>query len=319
MAEHTGFDALTKASQLGLLCGAAEGRRDFLRAFQEWSGADSALLLVGEDIELLSWEGSIPSADQLPDGPAFGPCRDGWMPGWGLTWTGEAGALVACWQVEPPEGEGLARVLGSAVDAISSALGRLQATPVPPGGSAWRRCNVPLIYLDDEGAVLEANPAAVRKLELDESLELPEWLEERVDERIIALRRSGLEPGASGDYSYLRPAGNTFHRIGLAPLDQMGPGGASWLLSVERGGPGLDERIRLAEIAYGLTPREGEILSCLAEGLSNKAIATAIGIREPTVKFHLVSVMRKSGTSSRTDLLAGLYGLKTTEIPAGAL
>ena len=50
-----------------------------------------------------------------------------------------------------------------------------------------------------------------------------------------------------------------------------------------------------------LSPRELEVLSMLAEGLSNKLIAHRLGISEHTVKFHVTSIMAKLGAGSRTD------------------
>ena len=39
-----------------------------------------------------------------------------------------------------------------------------------------------------------------------------------------------------------------------------------------------------------LTPREREILGCLGDGQSNKAVARRLGISQHTVKFHLEAV-----------------------------
>ncbi|UCF60406.1 MAG: response regulator transcription factor [Anaerolineaceae bacterium] len=50
-----------------------------------------------------------------------------------------------------------------------------------------------------------------------------------------------------------------------------------------------------------LTLRELEVLSLLAEGLTNKAIAQHLGISEYTVKFHVNTIFRKLGAQSRTE------------------
>ena len=50
-----------------------------------------------------------------------------------------------------------------------------------------------------------------------------------------------------------------------------------------------------------LTPRERDVLALLAEGLSNKAIAKALGISDQTVKFHLNTLLGKLGATSRTE------------------
>ena len=50
-----------------------------------------------------------------------------------------------------------------------------------------------------------------------------------------------------------------------------------------------------------LTGRELDVLTALADGLSNKAIAGRLGISDETVKFHLTAIFGKLGASNRTD------------------
>ncbi len=50
-----------------------------------------------------------------------------------------------------------------------------------------------------------------------------------------------------------------------------------------------------------LTEREQQILQCLADGLSNKAIARDLGITSTTVKVHVKNVMRKLNLASRLE------------------
>lgn len=57
-----------------------------------------------------------------------------------------------------------------------------------------------------------------------------------------------------------------------------------------------------------LTLREGDILKCLTEGLSNKQIARRLGIREATVKIHVKSLIGKLGVANRTQ--AALWGVR---------
>lgn len=49
-----------------------------------------------------------------------------------------------------------------------------------------------------------------------------------------------------------------------------------------------------------LSDREFEVLSLMAKGKNNKAIATELNITENTVKFHVTNVMIKLGASDRT-------------------
>ncbi len=53
-----------------------------------------------------------------------------------------------------------------------------------------------------------------------------------------------------------------------------------------------------------LTPREGEILGHVAEGMSNKVIARRLGISAHTVKYHLEAVFAKLDVNSRAEALS---------------
>jgi len=62
--------------------------------------------------------------------------------------------------------------------------------------------------------------------------------------------------------------------------------------------------VQEAEALTLLTPREAQILDAIADGLTNKAIARRLGISLHTVKFHVESVFRKLGASTRTEAVA---------------
>jgi DNA-binding CsgD family transcriptional regulator len=53
-----------------------------------------------------------------------------------------------------------------------------------------------------------------------------------------------------------------------------------------------------------LTPRELEVLTLLAEGLSNKAIARRLGISVHTAKFHVGALIDKFDAVGRTEAVA---------------
>jgi len=50
-----------------------------------------------------------------------------------------------------------------------------------------------------------------------------------------------------------------------------------------------------------LTPREAEVLSLMAEGLSNKLIADRLKISDHTVKFHVNAILGKLDAETRTE------------------
>jgi DNA-binding NarL/FixJ family response regulator len=57
-----------------------------------------------------------------------------------------------------------------------------------------------------------------------------------------------------------------------------------------------------------LSKREMEVLGQLTKGMSNKEIATSLGISHQTVKNHVTSILRKLDVDDRTQ--ATLYALK---------
>ena len=68
------------------------------------------------------------------------------------------------------------------------------------------------------------------------------------------------------------------------------------------------ERRDGAGAADGLTPRQREIATLVAEGLSNKQIARRLSIERATVKNHVHSILLKLGVSRRDQVAARLDG-----------
>ena len=57
----------------------------------------------------------------------------------------------------------------------------------------------------------------------------------------------------------------------------------------------------------GLTPKERQIAWLLRQGASNKQLALELDVGLPTIKTHLIHLFRKTGVSSRTELVAALF------------
>jgi DNA-binding NarL/FixJ family response regulator len=73
-----------------------------------------------------------------------------------------------------------------------------------------------------------------------------------------------------------------------------------------------------------LTAREREILTLVAEGLTNATIGKQLWVTEQTVKFHLSNIYRKLGVSNRTEAsrfvhVAGPARPRLVEAPAARL
>lgn len=55
---------------------------------------------------------------------------------------------------------------------------------------------------------------------------------------------------------------------------------------------------------HPFSPRELEVLTLAAQGLTNKEIAYRLGISSRTVQFHMNSIFNKTTTESRTEAVA---------------
>jgi DNA-binding NarL/FixJ family response regulator len=66
-----------------------------------------------------------------------------------------------------------------------------------------------------------------------------------------------------------------------------------------------------ADIIATLTARERDVLTCVAQGLPNRAIADQLGITERTARTHVSNILAKLGLASRTQaaLFAVQHGL----------
>jgi len=63
------------------------------------------------------------------------------------------------------------------------------------------------------------------------------------------------------------------------------------------------QRTQLKALFASLTPREGEVLDLVVEGMSNKAIANSLGLSAKTVEVHRAKVMEKMHARSVADLV----------------
>src|SRR5579862_5136072 len=76
-----------------------------------------------------------------------------------------------------------------------------------------------------------------------------------------------------------------------------------------------DDSSATAAKAAGLTTRELAILTALAQGMSNAAIAKQLWVAPQTVKFHLTNIYRKLGVANRTEAARYAYQQGLVESP----
>jgi DNA-binding NarL/FixJ family response regulator len=108
---------------------------------------------------------------------------------------------------------------------------------------------------------------------------------------------------SDGDIVRALAAGATGYLLKDAPRDEL----ARAVRAAARGETALAGPVaaRLARRAGGpvapaLTPREAEVLGCVARGLSNPDIGRELFISEATVKSHVTRIFEKLGVGDRT-------------------
>ena len=70
--------------------------------------------------------------------------------------------------------------------------------------------------------------------------------------------------------------------------------------------------------ALGLTPREAEVLSLLAEGATNDEIARALVVSLSTIKAHVHSVLKKLDVRNRQEAALVYLTGRGNELPVYA-
>ncbi len=73
-------------------------------------------------------------------------------------------------------------------------------------------------------------------------------------------------------------------------------------------GPAKPEDVAWLNVAaYGLSPREEEVIGLLVRGFTNRQISSALFISEHTVQRHISNISEKVGVRSRKNLLKRLF------------
>jgi DNA-binding CsgD family transcriptional regulator len=170
-----------------------------------------------------------------------------------------------------------------------------------------------VLVLDNKGVVVEHTPAAKRYLEeLDdlgpgwqegEGLPVAVWM-------VVGALRCTLDPQSDRDLVRV-PCLSVKTRAGRwltlqAALTEAKPGSPSQkMIVIEPTGPKQIAWLRAA--AYGLSPREREIVDLVLRGASRKQIAAMLYISEYTVQDHLSNIFDKVGVRGREALIKRLF------------
>ena len=74
-------------------------------------------------------------------------------------------------------------------------------------------------------------------------------------------------------------------------------------IDADAAAPSSMRRIRAAEMVKALSPRQGQVLKLVANGLLNKQIAADLNLAEKTVKMHRAILMNRLGLHTTADLI----------------
>ncbi|GLY75003.1 helix-turn-helix transcriptional regulator [Actinoallomurus iriomotensis] len=167
------------------------------------------------------------------------------------------------------------------------------------GDAAAGPAEAGVLLLDQDLRLLLENPAA--KLWRDELA--PSGAELPIAVMEVAARVRGAVLPA---YARVRGRSGRWLSVQASPLSG-GPNPAAVAVTMHPA-PAAD----VAEVlllAYGLTPRERDVLARVVAGLPSRAIATELHITAATVQDHLKSVFAKTGVHSRRELVATMLHL----------
>ncbi len=105
-------------------------------------------------------------------------------------------------------------------------------------------------------------------------------------------------------YERALPANNYPARAAVAALGELARQALNEANSVAEAALEPPAQNPAPQKAPHFSPREHGVLSLAAQGLTNKEIAYRLGISERTVQFHMNSLFNKTGTQSRTEVVA---------------
>jgi DNA-binding CsgD family transcriptional regulator len=139
--------------------------------------------------------------------------------------------------------------------------------------------------------------------------EIDEWFElalARHDERSSAFDRARSELCFGERLQAAGRAAEAQRRLEAAAAAHDSLGAAPWAERARAGLRTLGAPVAGARPAEGLTPKEHQVATLVAQGMSNREVAEALFVTEKTVEAHLGRVYRKLGLKRRGQLAGAL-------------
>ncbi|CAD5374094.1 HTH luxR-type domain-containing protein [Rubrivivax sp. A210] len=178
------------------------------------------------------------------------------------------------------------------------------------GHCLLERLETPLFVTDADGAVLEANPAATRRIERRDGL----WLDAggrialRQGGRWVPISRWHAALSAGQELALpLEMEGGGPMQIKLRAMSAGEGGTACWVLAtiervVQARGDAMRRRFRF-------TRTQARLAEMLCEGMRPMHAAEALGVKISTVRTHVGQMYEKTGTHSQAQLVALLHAV----------
>jgi len=172
----------------------------------------------------------------------------------------------------------------------------------------------------DVGAAVIARPGGEPLVDVHATSECSEATLELVRERALSLfsvvagmaqadqqemRLPAPAPFRSSIYVPLATEGRV---VGLTYLASLRPdafsGRDDLMADLAAHASGAYRRLEAAVSRLRLTPRQSQVLALIASGLSDKEVATRLGLAHRTVRTHIDRLLREHGLRSRTEAVA---------------
>ncbi|MBX3635513.1 MAG: hypothetical protein KF683_09040 [Rubrivivax sp.] len=192
--------------------------------------------------------------------------------------------------------------------ALSSAAPTRSHRLAALGASLLERLQTPLLVTDADGVVLEANPAATRRVEKCEGL----WLDAagrlavRQGGRWVPLARWKPELMSGRELALvLEVDGAAPSQLVLRTMPGTLAGDGAWVLATVERLPMT--RGDLLRRRYRFTRTQARLAEMLCQGMRPADAAEALGVKISTVRTHVGEMYEKTGTHSQGQLVALLH------------